>query len=548
MRTLALGLCLLSSSLLAQTPGRHLTDAQWREDLQAMRRGMESHHKNLYHSTTPQQFDQAFAALDRDLPNLSDTQITVRLMAIGALVNDGHSRVDLDFRPGKSHVGLWLEAFSDGLFISEATSENKSLLGARVERIGSASADEALARARNLISCEPGNKGRRQSWPLSMLLADPLVLNGLGLTPSPDEAIYTVSQNGHTSTITLKPSVNGRDMHPFLKGWLSAITQRGDQPLSTPWTQNIAFAEVPSAHAVYLQFNSVYPPPGQTMDEFAASLEHFISNHNDDRLVIDLRDNGGGDNTNLRQLLIAIARSRFNHRGHLFVLIGPTTFSAAQNFTSRIETTTEAIFVGQPTGSNVNFYGDTSNFDLPNSHLTVKMSHLWGHDKDPRDNRTATFPEITIPPDTFADALAGKDATLHYALYAPAPPRLEDVIVAAAAQGHDQALAALNAYTADPHHRYTTDFTGSLEDRLNLLGYRLMQSGEAQAAVTVLQIGADTYPKSWNAFDSLGDGYEALHDKAHAIAAYRRSLELNPSNSHAQEEIKRLEQTPQAPI
>ena len=421
-RVIALGLCLLAPFLLAQTPARHLTDAQWREDLQFMHRTMVADHKNIYHSVTPQQLDQAFAALDHDLPTLSDAQITVRLMAIGALVNDGHSRVDVDSRPGRTHVGLWLVDYPDGLFVREATPQNKALLGARIERIGNVPVDKALTRVRSIIACDPHNDGRAQTWPLSMLLADPLVLNGLGLADSSDEATYTITQNGHASTVTLKPSVNGQDMHPFLKGWLSAITQRGDQPLPNPWTENIAFAEVPAAHALYLQFNSVYPPPGHTMDQFAASLEQFIAAHNDDRLVIDLRRNGGGDNTTLRPLLIAIARSRFNHRGHLFVLIGPTTFSAAQSFTNRLENVTEAIFVGQPTGINVNHYGDPTSFQLPNSHLTVKMSSLWWQDKDPTDTRTATFPEIAPSPDTFTDALAGKDATLHYALYAPAPP------------------------------------------------------------------------------------------------------------------------------
>ena len=539
-RVLALGLCLLASSLLAETPGRHLTDAQWREDMQFMHRTMVADHKNVYHSVTPQQLDQAFAALDHDLPTLSDTQITVRLMAIGALVNDGHSRVDVDSRPGRSHVGLWLVAYPDGVFIREATPDNKALLGARVERIGSVPTDEALTRVRSIISCDPHNDGRTQTWPLSMLLADPLVLNGLGLSNSPDEATYTISQNGRTSTVTLKPSVNGHDMHPFRKGWLSAITQRGDQPLPNPWLENIAFAEVPAAHAIYLQFNSVYPPPGQSMDQFAANLEQFIAAHNDDRLIIDLRRNGGGDNTNLRPLLIAVARSRFNHRGHLYVLIGPTTFSAAQNFTSRLETATEAIFVGQPTGSNVNFYGDPTAFDLPNSHITVKMSRLWWQDKDPTDERTATFPEIAPPPDTFPDALAGKDAALHYALYAPVPPRLEDLVAAAAEQGHDQALAVLKAYSSDPLHRYAQSY----EDRLNILASQLAQTGKVQAAVTVLKVNAETHPTSWQTFDYLGEGYQLLHDNTHALAAYRRSLELNPSNTHAQQEIEQLQHVP----
>jgi hypothetical protein len=52
-----------------------------------------------------------------------------------------------------------------------------------------------------------------------------------------------------------------------------------------------------------------------------------------------------------------------------------------------------------------------------------------------------------------------------------------------------------------------------------------MQTGDAHTAVAVLQITADTHPKSWNAYDSLGDGYETVHDNPNAIAAYRRRLE-----------------------
>jgi tetratricopeptide (TPR) repeat protein len=540
MRALALGLCLLASSLLAQTPVRHLTDAQWREDMQAMHQAMVANHKNLYHSVTPQQLDQAFASLDHDLPSLTDAQITVRLVAIAALVNDGHSGIGITFRPGLTHVGLWMVSYPDGIYIEQAAPENKALLGARLERIGNVPIDEALTRMHTIFSCEPGSCTHQQTWPLSMYLADPLLLNGLGLSNSSDAATYTFSKDGHTSTVTLKPIINARENHPFVKNWPHAVTARGEQPLTNPWSENLAFAEVTSTHALYLQFNSVYPPPGQTMKQFADTLEQFIATHPDDRLVIDLRHNSGGDNTTLRPLLIAIARSRFNHRGHLFVLIGPYTFSAAQSFTNRLENVTEAIFVGQPTGSNVNQYGDPKGFELPNSHLDVEMSHLWWQDKDPADTRVATFPEISIAPDTFADARTGKDAALAYALHPPDTPSLEDLIAAAAQHGHDQALAALNAYIADPLHRYASD----IESRLNTLGYSLLSANQPQAAVTVFQITAETYPNSWNAFDSLGDGFEAMHDNTHALAAYRRSLELNPNNTHAQQQIDQLVHAP----
>jgi cytochrome c-type biogenesis protein CcmH/NrfG len=60
----------------------------------------------------------------------------------------------------------------------------------------------------------------------------------------------------------------------------------------------------------------------------------------------------------------------------------------------------------------------------------------------------------------------------------------------------------------------------------------------------VLQINADTHPTSWQTIDYLGQGYQLLHDNTHALAAYRRSLELNPSNTHASHEIEQLQHAP----
>ncbi len=119
--------------------------------MQAMHQAMVANHKNLYHTVTPQKLDQAFAALDHDLPTLSDAQITVRLVAIAALVNDGHSGIGITFRPGLTHVGLWMVSYPDGIFVEQAAPENKALLGARLERIGNVPVDEALARIHTII-------------------------------------------------------------------------------------------------------------------------------------------------------------------------------------------------------------------------------------------------------------------------------------------------------------------------------------------------------------------------------------------------------------
>jgi hypothetical protein len=51
------------------------------------------------------------------------------------------------------------------------------------------------------------------------------------------------------------------------------------------------------------------------------------------KLVIDVRQNGGGDYTEgLRHLVHPVKKlPDVNRKGHLFVLIGPNTFSAAMS-------------------------------------------------------------------------------------------------------------------------------------------------------------------------------------------------------------------------
>jgi CubicO group peptidase (beta-lactamase class C family) len=76
---------------------------------------------------------------------------------------------------------------------------------------------------------------------------------------------------------------------------------------------------------------------------------------------------------------------------------------------------------------------------------------------------------------------------------------------------------------------------------LNSLGYRMLALQRASDAVALLGLNARMYPGSANVYDSLGDGYVAAGDQTRAVAAYKRSLALDPSNRHAAEAIRQIE-------
>ncbi len=81
------------------------------------------------------------------------------------------------------------------------------------------------------------------------------------------------------------------------------------------------------------------------------------------------------------------------------------------------------------------------------------------------------------------------------------------------------------------------------EDFVGLIGYVLLnQLKDPKKAIECLTINVSLYPRSFNAYQSLGEAYAANGDKALAIRNYERSLELNPGNQNAVDALKKLKQ------
>ncbi len=87
------------------------------------------------------------------------------------------------------------------------------------------------------------------------------------------------------------------------------------------------------------------------------------------------------------------------------------------------------------------------------------------------------------------------------------------------------------------HPSYKNDIT---EGEMNRYGYNLLGQGKKEVALEVFKLNSESYPNSFNTWDSLAEAYMLLGDKKQAITNYEKSLELNPNNTNATNQLVKL--------
>ena len=131
---------------------------------------------------------------------------------------------------------------------------------------------------------------------------------------------------------------------------------------------------------------------------------------------------------------------------------------------------------------------------------------------------------------------AENDVPRHFMGIRFSPKSFAEIMRSAARTGEESAWKAFQSFAADPMHRYMI----GEERTINRLGYAFLQEKDPSSAVVLFKLNTKAYPDSANAWDSLGDGYEAANDIQDARMAYARSVELNPNNEHAKGELVKL--------
>ncbi|MGA9304043.1 MAG: hypothetical protein WBW31_01440 [Candidatus Sulfotelmatobacter sp.] len=405
-RLALIALALVGGSVASQAPAAaersDLTKEQWHEDLQFLARELPKRHANAFHFISRERFEAEVAELDHQIDHLNSDEIYVGMDRTANSIGDGHTyiRVPAD----SASFPIALQRFGDDYRVTATASGNENALGARVIKIQ----DTLIARVHELLlSLTPSYETQvlRDSRVLDFLTKG-IFLHGIGIIPERNTARYTlVDDNGKEFTIDLQ-AVAAADSSKL--NWTFAFKER---PLFRQRPEeNFWYTYLPDSHTVYCSFRG-YEDLGMQ----SKGLFDLINQEHPDKLIIDMRLNGGGDYDKGLKYLVHPIRdlSSIDRKGHLFVLVGPTTFSAAMSNAAHFRYQTNAILVGQQIGEKPNSYQEAREMKLPNSHWTVRYSVKFY--KFVKVGENVIRPDKEIVP-SWEDYSAGHDPVLQWVL------------------------------------------------------------------------------------------------------------------------------------
>jgi Peptidase family S41 len=383
---------------LSTEPILRLSKRQWQEDLHCMARELAQRHANAFHHVSRERFNAAVAELEQRLERMNSDAIYVGLNRIANLIGDGHTYVD--FPPDTANLPLNIKRFGDDYRVDAVAAGQEKALGTRVLKVQ----DLPIARARELLlTMTPQDETPVLAQArVENFLTMGIVLHGYGIIRDRNSARFTFADDSNQEFSmefhALAPDAEVRWVQPYKEPPL--FRQKSREPF---W-----HTDLPEARTVYCNFRSY-----KELAKHAHGLLTLLDRQHPDKLVIDLRQNGGGDYLEGLKYLIEPIRQRpdINRKGHLFVLIGPQTFSAAMSNAAQFRAKTAALLVGEPIGEKPNSYQEARQMNLPNSHLLVRYSTRFYRFIEDGENMIRPNQEI-VP--SWSDFKAGRDPVLEW--------------------------------------------------------------------------------------------------------------------------------------
>jgi len=411
LRLLVAGLVLASGSagLAGCESGVSVRDQNWQQDVAYLARRLPLVHVDGLSGVRRMAWMAAADRLEQQVPRLSDGQVIVGMARMVAMLHDDETQLVLPPSAIYLFAARWM---GGGLYLIGVPAADRWLLGARLLAVDAHQVPEVVARLRAVIDYQ--DPGEARGWEVGWdqlgpsqpgYLNDANLLQWLGITRSAATAEFTVqTAQGRIRTVKLTAGgLPGRSF-PRISFVPSPLYLRNTaEPY---WLRTLA-----RQRAVYLKYNQCLPGAG--FQRLAARALAVMRAHPTYRLIVDLRNNPGGDDQPFQALINGIrADPAINRRGRIFGLINDFTASSATVDSNTLRKSTNALLIGQQVADPINEFGNDNHLlRLPHYGVLVQFTTAVINGAKTRYG----LPDSVVAP-TLHDWLTGQDPVLAKAL------------------------------------------------------------------------------------------------------------------------------------
>ena len=353
-------LALGAVSLVAQS-----REERWAQDIQFFANQFKTVHPKPYAKISVTDFDQAVTDLSSRVGQLADYEILLGMNRIAALVGDAHSWVyTFQAGSGMRQLPIRVRWFKDGFYVIAANASAVRALGRKVTAINGVPIDEVYAKVKAFIPAENNWWALQQAQ--SMLISPEVLHTARIVANNTDAVSFTFGD------LTLALRVEGGSLAVFPRKARPQTPVSQRNPSLTYW-----FEYLPESRTLFFQYNQCVQDPALAAAEFGRQMAEFLAGQNPERVVIDLRNNTGGDSQILFEILeplqTLLLTGRISPRT-AYVLISRQTFSSGMMNAAQLKASDLVRLIGEPTGGSPNGPGEVKGFTLPNSRWNGQVS------------------------------------------------------------------------------------------------------------------------------------------------------------------------------
>lgn len=368
----------------------------WDADLDYLGKELSEKHYNFFTVKSEDYLLSELDAIKKESTNLDAFQVGLKTQQLIAQFGDSHTKLSFEqFIDRNRLLPLQLFWFGDGLYVIRTTQENKEILGGKIELINNVPISTVIDSVSTLFAIDNLATVKSQ---VIQYIPSLQILEYFGFTKEGEVKLDFAGGK----LCLMKPTViDNNNVASFKPDSVSFCMKN----------QKAFFVDsyFSDEKIYYLQYNKCWSKESELehgdkerakgmplFKDFEDKAFHVLNNQLVDKIIFDMRFNGGGNSAPGTAFIEKLAKYLKTHPSvKTYVVLGRNTFSSAILNAMDFKRLTNAIFVGEETAGKPNHFGEVRNFQLPNSKLYVGYSTKFFKNTDEDVN--------TIKPDVFIE-------------------------------------------------------------------------------------------------------------------------------------------------